>query len=80
MKNFDITFEQEERETDVVEVHAVGRYTPPTGAPMATNESTFLSAPEPGEMEIESVTVDGQPVKEECLPFFEPRIWEELGY
>lgn len=82
MKEFDITFDWDDPEgTDqVFEVLAVGRYRPPVGAPRATNERTFLTAPEPGEMEIDFVTIDGQKIPGLDPEKFEGRVWQELGY
>ena len=82
MKEFDITFDWDDPEgTDqVFEVRAVGRYRPPVGAPRATNERTFLTAPEPGEMEIDFVTIDGQRIPGLDPEKFEGLVWQELGY
>lgn len=82
MKEFDITFDWDDPEgTDqVFEVRAVGRYRPPVGAPWATNERTFLTAPEPGEMEIDFVTIAGQHIPGIDAEKFEPLVWQELGY
>lgn len=82
MKEFDITFDWLDPEgTDkVFEVRAVGRYRVPKSAPRATNEHTFLTPPEPGEMEIDFVTVDGHERPDLDADGFESMIWEALGY